>query len=843
MFSCNNSKDFMVSGCLFLGLRKFFLLIGLSCLTLYAQATVNVSTLSELREAVQKSDQMIVMKPGSYKLTNLPEGQPEIRCSGSNNTIDLSGVYVNVPIGTTRRGYISISGNNNTFKGGTFEDTYVSGLKEVTDFSAYNQDREALARGLRGSAVLGVTGNNNTVVGTKLTIMGAFPYGYGSIYGIGADNVYGLDKRCGIVVKGKNNTIDGCELQQRAFGHGIYIQPPADGTVVKNCLVEGRMRLSAELYEETNSYDLPNRSDYKLPRQRNRPIPKDVMLPLSEDGIRVYTRGGSVTVDNCTVKKMRGGIRCYLASRATVTNSTAIDCGSTNFNLPKGGKIRGSSGNFSYAPLSDFRLSRSNQDIELTIIPSPHAIGPHNLADVQGDDHKIVFHRTDGPIDTNLRPIVVTGSGSTIRNETEYPIVLESSASGNTVVSFGPVTDNGKNNTVTPIEQEKADSSAVRKSGKTGFIHPGMLHNQAELDFVKEKVRAKEQPWLDAWEELLKTDISKMDFKPEAREIIVRGPYEKPSEGAKECEHASGAAYSQAIQWIITEDPKHVHKAIEIFNDYAYTVKDFTHNDAKLLIGMTGTMMLNAAEIIRHTSTLWEQKDQQQFEKVIREVYYGGIMKKVWPSHSEWFPRANGNWDASMMQTMLCIAIFLEDRELFDQVVDYTMNGESKGSILWYISGETGQCQESGRDQKHTYMGLGFLTAACEIAWKQGVDMYSSHDNRLALGLEYTAKYNMGHEVPFEQYYDYRGRKTNGDKISSKGRGGFYPMWEKGYHQYHRRMGMEMPYTKQVLDKIRPQKWYVKFPIGQSLMYQNIPAYPKGYVEDPEASNKVIRTE
>jgi|GEM_PF-878768 len=820
---------------LFVGLRTMFLLTVVFCQTLYAQATVNVSTLSELREAVQKSNQTIVMKPGRYTLTDLPDGSRNIPCSGSNNTIDLSGVYVNVPVGATRRGYITISGNNNTFKGGAFEDTYPSGLNEVTDFSAYNQDRETLARGLRGSAVLGVTGNNNRVVGTKLTTRGSFPYGYGSIYGIGSDNVYGLDKRCGIVVKGKNNTIDGCEIQARAFGHGIYIQPPADETIVTNCLVEGRMRLSAELYEETNSYDLPNRSNYKLPRSRNRPIPKDVMLPLSEDGIRVYTRGGSVTVDNCTVKKMRGGIRVYLASSATVTNSTAINCGSTNFNLPDRGKIRGSKGNFAYAPLSDFRLSRSNQDIELTILPSPHAVGSHNLADVQGNNHKIVFHRTDGPIDTNLRPIVVTGRGSTIRNETEYPIILESSSSGNAVVSFGEVTDNGTNNTVTQIEQVKG------KPRKASFIHPGMLHNQAELDFVKEKVRAKEQPWLGAWEDLLKTGISKMDFKPEARETIVRGPYEKPSLGAKEIEHASGAAYSQAIQWIITEDPKHVHKAIEIFNDYAYTVKEFTHNDAKLLIGMTGTMMLNAAEIIRHTSTLWEEKDQQQFEKMIREVYYGGIMKKVWPSHSEWFPRANGNWDASMMQTMLCIAIFLEDQELFDFTVDYTMNGESKGSIKWYISGKTGQCQESGRDQHHTYMGLCFLTAACDIAWKQGVDMYSAHDNRLLLGLEYTAKYNMGHEVPFEQYYDYRGRKTNGAKISSKGRGGFYPMWEKGYHHYHDRMGMEMPYTKQVLDKIRPQKWYIKFPVGQSLMYQNLPIYPKGYVEDLGTNNKVSR--
>ena len=103
----------------------------------------------------------------------------------------------------------------------------------------------------------------------------------------------------------------------------------------------------------------------------------------------------------------------------------------------------------------------------------------------------------------------------------------------------------------------------------------------------------------------------------------------------------------------------------------------------------------------------------------------------------------------------------------------------AKGSLLWYVNGETGQNQESGRDQYHAFMGLGFLTAACEIAWKQGVDLYAAHDNRLVLGLEYTAKYNLGNEVPFEEFITYDGRPTNGKRISSRGRGRFYPMWKK----------------------------------------------------------------
>ena len=174
-------------------------------------------------------------------------------------------------------------------------------------------------------------------------------------------------------------------------------------------------------------------------------------------------------MENCTVKKMRGGIRVYMASRATVTDSTAIDCGWTNFNMTGGGKIVGSTGNFAYAPLSDFRLSKSNQDIELTIIPSPHAVGSHNVADVLGSNHNILFHRSEGPIDTDLRPIVVKDDNSTIRNETEYPIIFESSSSGNTVVSFGPVTDYGTNNRVSRVEHVENEEihSSIQHSTQT----------------------------------------------------------------------------------------------------------------------------------------------------------------------------------------------------------------------------------------------------------------------------------------------------------------------------------------------------------------------------------------
>ena len=85
-----------------------------------------------------------------------------------------------------------------------------------------------------------------------------------------------------------------------------------------------------------------------------------------------------------------------------------------------------------------------------------HAIGGHNIANVLGNNHTIVFHRSPGIKDTaETRAIVVSGNNSTIRNETEYRMILESTASGNTIVSCGPVTDNGSGNNVESLDFDR----------------------------------------------------------------------------------------------------------------------------------------------------------------------------------------------------------------------------------------------------------------------------------------------------------------------------------------------------------------------------------------------------
>ncbi len=225
-------------------------------------------------------------------------------------------------------------------------------------------------------------------------------------------------------------------------------------------------------------------------------------------------------------------------------------------------------------------------------------------------------------------------------------------------------------------------------------------------------------------------------------------------------------------------------KAIDILNGWSSRLKTIGGHDQMLLAGLTAYKFANAAEILRHTGAGWADADIGRFRAMLLEIDY--------PIIEGFKPQANGNWDAAMIVSMMSIAVFCDDHPKFDRAIDYYLHGAGKGSIEHYIF-PTGQCQESTRDQAHTQLGLGLLAAACETSLNQGVDLYAAADNRLLIGFEYTAKYNLGMDVPCK------------GTISPKYRGRFRPIYETVYRRYVIERGLKMPYSEQVLSKTRPE--------------------------------------
>jgi hypothetical protein len=125
-------------------------------------------------------------------------------------------------------------------------------------------------------------------------------------------------------------------------------------------------------------------------------------------------------------------------------------------------------------------------------------------------------------------------------------------------------------------------------------------------------------------------------------------------------------------------------------------------------------------------------------------------------------------------------------------------------------------CQESGRDQGHTQLGIGELATLCECAWNQGDDLYGYADNRLLKGFEYTAKYMLGNAVSYKPYKDsYRQQDT----ISAKSRNERRPIYEMVWNHYTNRRGIAAPYTKLLAEAIRPEGYHRDHPGFGTLLF------------------------
>ncbi|MDC0325120.1 alginate lyase family protein [bacterium] len=345
------------------------------------------------------------------------------------------------------------------------------------------------------------------------------------------------------------------------------------------------------------------------------------------------------------------------------------------------------------------------------------------------------------------------------------------------------------------------------------FMHPGLLHSRGELAFIKQKLAEAQEPWKSAWVKLQTVKEASLDYTPNPFANVVRGVRARPDIGSSAMSNDSTAAYTHALQWCLTGKQVHASKAIEILNAWSAKLESVSGHDAKLLIGMDGVKFCNAAELIRHTDANWAAEDQELFLQMLRQIFY--------PTIKDFYPTANGNWDASMIQTMLAMGVLLDDHAMFDRAVNYYLDGEGNGAIERYFN-EFGECQESGRDQAHVQMGIGFLACACEMAWKQGVDLYGAAENRLALGFEYTAKYNLGADVPYEPYRSVESRYFY-ETISGRSRGRFRPIYERIVHHYHSRLGLDMPYTREVAGKIRPEGAHNQHMPWGTLMFYGVP--------------------
>ncbi|HEV2673890.1 MAG TPA: alginate lyase family protein [Aliidongia sp.] len=330
------------------------------------------------------------------------------------------------------------------------------------------------------------------------------------------------------------------------------------------------------------------------------------------------------------------------------------------------------------------------------------------------------------------------------------------------------------------------------------FRHPGVLLSLNQLNFMKAQVVAKADPFYSAYLKAIASPYGKPTYKlqgPPANGAIECGSYSHPNLGCTAADNDGTAAYTQALLYWITGNKAYAANAIAILNAYA-KVKSYSLSNAPLQAAWDGSKWPRAAEIIRAANVGWAPPDIAAFSAMLTNAIVPGIYAGS-PD--------NGNWELSMIEAMMGIAVFTENSSLFQHAVtfwqqripsymyNFALDGDKpvpppRGKLDWhgqkiFNASTTGILQETCRDFGHTQFGIAAAINGAETAAIQGVDLYGSERTRIEASLEFTTYYISGKPVPSTVC---RGKVNIKDT---------YQTFEIAYNAFHNRLGDALPNT------------------------------------------------
>lgn len=339
--------------------------------------------------------------------------------------------------------------------------------------------------------------------------------------------------------------------------------------------------------------------------------------------------------------------------------------------------------------------------------------------------------------------------------------------------------------------------SAVSADAGSAFRHPGALNTAASLGWVKAKIAEGKEPWTSSLQEVEQKAL------PAGAALAVIDAGDKTQAATSKSEAVK--AYANALAWRLTGKRKYSRQSSAILKMWA----DFrgfvgTTDQDRLHAGWIGVLFGEAAEIMR-TSPDWTADDIAAFQTMFRRAFYPKLS-----TPSRW----NGNVDLTQIDALMTIAVFNDDKDEFkhglqrleirskayifleSDLVPASIDGDDGNSpAFWFHPTKwvDGLTQETCRDNgHHAQFGLASALHAAEIAWNQGVDVYTPQMRRYTAAMELMARQLLTGDM----------QGTCKDVLATSN---IFDTFEVGFNHYSHRMGLPLPFTEKLISKrVRP---------------------------------------
>lgn len=387
------------------------------------------------------------------------------------------------------------------------------------------------------------------------------------------------------------------------------------------------------------------------------------------------------------------------------------------------------------------------------------------------------------------------------------------------------------------------------QTGDHGFVHPGGIVSQADIDRAKRLLADGDTRIKRAWNILCANEYSNANIATWPTETVIRGG--SSGQNYMNCARGAAMAFQNALRWKIGGTRANADAAVRILMQWTRQCKGLGGDtNISLAAGIYGYEFANAAELMRDYDG-WSQQDFEAFRQWMIRVFYNPAIDFLRRRHDTWLNARNAslgerpghywsNWGLCNALCVMSIGILCDDVHMYNQGVSFykydhvgtykdrsayntILNdgcNEFVGNLVPVVHkdsrgplGYLGQMQESGRDQGHALMALGLALDICTLGFNQGDDLFAYMNDRIAAGTEFVAAMNFGGvdaaALPWTNYNyaDCRGRMGAGwlmEGPNTGGAGEYRPYWDRAIGYYEGLRGVKLQYAEKASARVCP---------------------------------------